>query len=196
MSTLTSNKKGDQFAFFLEDGLLDLFVGLGVAFAGLSILTGMIWMAGIFIPVFLPSIQAARKRLLAPRIGKMVQNSQQQAQTQRLLFSYTLLLGILFLAGIVLFLAFDFMSGPINNWLRQHFLLLLGTIFGSVWAFVGAMLKNKRFFLYGIMTFAALSTAQYTAVPFWLAMVALGILIAFVGLLILIRFLERYPKVK
>ena len=108
----------------------------------------------------------------------------------------TLLLGVLFLAGIGMFLAFEYMPGAVNVWLRQYFLLALCAIFGSVGVFAGTMLKIGRFHLYGALTFAALSAAQFTALPFWLSLTVLGGLITLVGLLILLRFLHENPVIE
>jgi hypothetical protein len=153
----------------------------------------MVWMAGIFIPVFLPSFQAARKRFLEPRIGALPPNSQQQSQNQKVLLLVTLLMGILFLAGIGMFFAFDTLSGPLNDWLRNYFLIVTGIIFASVWLFAAAMLKINRFYLYGAFTFLTLAAAQFTALPFWIAMVLLGVLIILSGTIILIRFMQQHP---
>jgi hypothetical protein len=193
MSALTTNKLENKYTLYHKDGLMDIFIGLGVIFAGLFIWTELVWMAAIFIPVFLPSFQAARKRFLQTRIGELEDNQQQVAQAQKLILSITLLLGLLFLAGIGVFLAFDFMSGAVSEWLRQYFLLILGAIFGGVWVFAGWMLKIMRFYLYGAFTFVFLGVAQFLVLPFWLALVMLGGMIVLVGLMVLIRFCQQYP---
>ncbi len=191
----TSKFKYTKNRIFLShnDGLIDLFIGFAILFAGLFLWTEMVWMAGIFVPVLLPSFQAAQKRFLEPRIGELSQNYQQQVQSQKVVFSITLLLGVLLLGGVGMFFAFGFTTGPFNNWLRQYFLLIIGVIFSSVWLFAAAMQKINRFYLYAAFTFMALATAQFTALPFWIALVVLGGLIASVGLLILIRFIEQHP---
>ena len=196
MSTLASKKIESRYITYQQDGLLDIFIGLGIAFAGLFLWAGLVWLVGIFVPVFTPTFQAARRRFVQTRIGYQDQNPRGQVQTQKLVFSITLLLGILFLAGIMMFLAYDMMSGAVNAWLRQHFLLVLGAIFGSVWVFAGTTLKNVRFYAYGAFTFAVLCAAQFGAVPFWLALTILGGIIVIVGLLMLFRFLRRYPAVE
>lgn len=194
MSTLTSNKIENRISTYHNDGLMDLFIGFAIFFAGLFLWTEMVWMAAIFIPVFLPSFQAARKRFLEPRIGKLPQSSQQQAQNQKALHWVTLLLGVLFLAGIGMFFAYGVMSGPLNDWLRNYFLLVIGAIFASVWLFAAAMLKINRFYLYGAFTFSTLAAAQFTLLPFWVALAILGGLIILVGTIILIRFMLQHPQ--
>lgn len=193
MSTLITNNTDNRIFSHYDDGLMDLFIGFAIFFAGLFLWTEMVWMAAIFIPVFLPSFQAARKRFLEPRIGELPQSSQQQAQNQKILLSVTLLLGVLLLGGIGMFFAFGFMTGSFNDWLRQYFLLILGSVFASVWLFAAAMLKIKRFYLYAVFTFATLAAAQFTALPFWIVLAILGGLIVLSGIIILIRFIQQNP---
>jgi hypothetical protein len=193
MSIITSNKIDNQIVSYHKDGLLDLFIGFAIFFAGLFLWTEMVWMVGIFIPVLLPSFQAARKRFLEPRIGELPHNSQWQAQKQKALLWVTLLLGLLFLAGVGMFYAYGEMSGPLNDWLRPNFLLVLGVVFASVWFLAAAMLKINRFYLYAIFTFVILVLAQYTALPFWIALAILGGLIILSGTVFLIRFIQQHP---
>jgi hypothetical protein len=196
MSTSGIDKMENKYTLYHKDGLMDIFIGLGIIFAGLFIWTELVWMAAIFIPVFLPSFQAARKRFLQTRIGELEHNSQQEEKAQKLILSITMLLGVLFLAGIGMFLAFDFLSGAVNEWLRNYFLLMLGTIFGGVWAFAGWMLKIVRFYMYGAFTFLILGAAQFLPMPFWVALAALGGMIVLVGLMVLIRFRQQYPIIE
>lgn len=193
MSIQTSKEADNRISLYQQDGLQDIFIGLGILFAGLFLWTEMVWMAAIFIPVFLPTFQAARKRFLEPRIGILHPNSKQQAQNQKVLLYAALLLGILMLAGIGMFFVFDLQSGPVSDWIQQYFLLAIGMIFASVWTFAGAMLKLQRFYLYAVFTLIALAAAQFTALPFWLALATLGGMVAFVGLLVLIRFVQQHP---
>ena len=153
MSALTTKESDNRMFLYHNDGLLDIFVSLGILFAGLFLLTEMVWMAAIFIPVFFPSFQAARKRFLEPRIGGLVRNSQEQAQNQKIFLYVALLMGVLFLAGIGMFWSFDLISGSVYVWLRNYFLLVIGLIFASVWVFAGAMLRIHRFYLYAVFTF-------------------------------------------
>ena len=193
MSTITSNQIDNQIASYHKDGLMDIFIGFAIFFAGLFLWTEMVWMAGIFIPVLLPSFQAARKQFLEPRIGELPHNSQQQAQAQKVLLMTTLLLGVLFLAGIGMFYAYGELSGPLNEWLRPNFLLVLGIIFAGMWLFAAAMLKINRFYLYAAFTFSALALAQLMAFPIWIALAILGGLIILSGAIILIRFIRQHP---
>jgi len=196
MNKLISNDTNNTLLFYPGDGLLDIFIGLGILFAGLFLWTGLVWMVAIFIPTLLPSFQAARRNFLENRIGIQALDSHRQVPAQKLQLAMTMMFVVLLLVGIGMLFAFGFMSGSLNEWLRQYFLLAFGLIVAGVWLFAGAVLKLKRFYLYALFTFAALTTAQYTVLPFWLAMALLGGVITCVGLLVLIRFLQQHPIIR
>jgi len=193
MSARISNKIENRSILDPEDGLLDVFVGFGIFLAGLFMWTEMVWMVAIFVPILFPGMQAARKRFLQSRIGNLDHDPQLQARAQKILFIVTFLLGVLLLAAVGMFLAFEEISGPVNDWVRQYFLLLLGCVLAGVWALAAALLKIGRFYLYGVFTLVTFGAAQITTLQFWMALSILGGLIVLVGLLLLIRFVQQHP---
>jgi len=183
----------NRFLLYFNDGLIDIFIGMGIFFAGLFLWSEMVWMAAIFIPIFLPSFQSARNRFLKPRIGMVGHAPQFQAQGVKLLLYFALLLGVFVLAGVGMFLAFGVISGPVNDWIRNYFLLILGAVFGSVWVIAAMMLKVSRFYLHAFLTFISLVSVQFVGFPFWVALSLTGGLIIIIGLIVFIRFLQEYP---
>ncbi len=190
MSVQFSKESDKSISLYHKDGLLEIFIGLGVMFAGLFMLAEMVWLVAIFIPIFLPSFQAARKRFLQPGIGSLEHNSMPQAQTKKVFSSVTLLCVALLVAGIGMFFGFGVISGPVNDWLQQYFPLAIGVIFACAWIAAAAMLKSNRFYLYAAFTFATLGAAQFIPLPLWVTLTTLGGLISTVGLLTLIRFVR------
>ena len=189
----TKQEIDNRYVLYHKDGLLDIFIGMGIFFAGLFLWSEMVWMAAIFIPIFMPVFQSARKRFLEPRVGELDHDPNSQAQGQKVLLYTTLLLGVLVLVGVGMFFGYSLISGSVNDWIRNYFLVILGAIFGSVWVFAAVMLKVSRFYLYALLTFVPLSAAQFTGLPFWAALSLTGGLIILVGLIVFIRFLQEYP---
>jgi len=183
--------KTNQYLSYHKDGMQDFFIGLGISFAGIFIQTERVWMAGIFIPVLLPALQSARRRLLQPRIGEL--DDPQQARSQQTTLITTLVLGLLALAGVGMFFVFGMTSGPVNDWVRSYFLLIIGSVFGTTWALAALTLKIRRHFIYGLLTFAILATCQFTGLEFWVGLTTLGVLVALTGCVLLIRFLQDHP---
>jgi hypothetical protein len=181
--------------YFLEyrDGMVDIFIGLGILFAGLFLVSDMPWMAGIFIPLFLPSWKAARERLHRRRSLLLENDPFSRAQGQKVLLSITLLIGTLVLVGIGALLAPGLLSVPAMEWLRAYFLVGLGGIFAIVWAIAALVLKVSRFNLYAIFTFVLLAMAQFTNLPFWASLAIAGGSIMLAGMVVLLRFIQEHP---
>ena len=195
MSLTKAKKLDDQYFPNNQDGLPDIFVGLGVFFAGIFLKTELFWMAAIFIPTLMPSFQAARKRFLSSRTDKLDQNHTQTAKANNLKFAVTILLGLIFLTGSILFLSFSFLSNPVIIFLREYFLLMIGLIFSSIWILASMLLKIWRFTIYAGFTLFFMYLAQISIMPFWLSLVAQGVLIGLVGMWTLIMFIQRHPKI-
>jgi hypothetical protein len=189
----TTSKTDSRHSLYHKDGLLDIFIGLGIFFAGLFLWTEMVWMVGIFVPVFLPSFQSARKRFFHRRQGIHYHDPQSHNQGQKVLFYMTLLIGFLVLAGVGFFYAFSFYNEAVKDWLHASLLMILGGLFASVWIFAAFELRLPRFHIYGIGTFLLLAVSQLTSLTFWMAFVILGGLIFFVGLVRFFKFLQENP---
>lgn len=192
MSTISARETNNPYASYYKDGLTDVFLGFALMFVGLFIWLDTVWMGAIFIPVFLPSFQAARKRFLAPRLGDLGAEPQVSAKNQKATLMLTLLLGLLMLAGVGTFFLFN-VSEAFSTWMQSYFLLILGGVCASMWVMAAVMLKLKHFYLHAVVTFVAFSAVQLTVLPFGAAFLILGGGVALVGLLIVIRFMQQYP---
>jgi len=185
-----SMKSENPYSSFSEDGMVDIFIGLGIFFAGFFLWAEMVWMIAILIPAFLPSFQSIRKRFLESRVGNLVSNTNQYVINQKITLYVSLIMGILVLIGFWVVFMFELASFPV---IRQNILLVLGMIFVCLWIFAGAMLKIGRFLLYAALTLVVIVAAQLEIIPFWVTFVILGGVIAFAGLLVLTKFLKQYP---
>jgi hypothetical protein len=182
-----------KIAHFHKDGLLDLFAGLLILLSGAAMLSELVWMGGVFVAIFLPLWISARQKITYPRVAHLENTSSQQARTQKLLFMSMLMLGILALAGAVLFFGYDFLESPAGTWLRENVLFILGATFGAFWGAIGLVLRQARMHLYGLLTLLAFSAAQLAWLEFPWALALLGALISLGGLLTLALFLQAYP---
>jgi hypothetical protein len=182
-----------RYFVYHQDGWQDLFIGLAILMAGAFIIGDLSWMPAIFIPVLLPAGQNARKRFLDRRLDLQDLPIRQASDGQKAIYSTTIVLGLLVLAGVGAFFIFAQTSSQALTWMRQYFMLVLGTLFGSVWLYFAYLLRLPRFGLYGLLTFILLAGVQYTGLSFGLALIALGAAIALVGLFILIRFMQQHP---
>ena len=192
MSTISTKEINSCYDSYYKDGLIDVFLGLALMFAGLFLWADKIWMGAIFVPAFTPAFQATRKRFLHSRLGNLNDEPQLQAPNQKVLLSVTLLLGLLMLVGTGTFFLFNF-SGAFSEWMQSYFLLIFGGVCASMWVFAAVMLKLKHFYLNAVVTFTVFSATQLTALPFGAAFLILGGVVTLVGLFILIRFIQDHP---
>ena len=188
-----NNEMNAPLIAYQEDGLVDIFIGLGIFCAGLFIRTELAWMVAIFVPTFLPAFQAARKRYLKPRMNESDHGTQQQVQSQKNVLFITFMLGLLLFAGLAMFYGFGMLTGPVNDWIRHYFLLILGGVFASVWGLAAIIMKQRRYFLHALATLVPMVVAHYTNLPFWMALSLIGGLILLVGLGVFIHFLQTNP---
>jgi hypothetical protein len=188
-----NQENANRYAFYHRDGLQDILIGISIFCAGLFIRSELVWMVAIFVPALMPSLSKARNRFLSSRVTDIEDQPQSVGGSQNILFRGLLMFGVLALLALGVLFAIDLMSGPLNIWIREYILLILGAVFSITWVFGGLMLKLGRFFLYGALTFGAFAVAQFLSLPLWLSLVGLGITITLVGLAVFIRFLLVHP---
>jgi len=180
-----------------EHGLWDIAIGLLWLSFGLSILTGIAWMTPIWVAVALPAMQQSMRRLIAPRIGHVTFRGRRRRSMSRV----TAILTVTALLGLVFFLLTSWSTrsdAPAAiDWFRTHMLALIGLIWGGALGVAGWAADFPRLYTYGGILFGALLGADL-GLPYNLAEALLGVgaLITAAGLILLLRFLWRYPPLQ
>jgi len=182
------------YAYFTEDGLIDLAVGLvilgfgGLLFLDLPVFTGVL---GV-VPLGLWYL--GKRCITAPRIGVI-----RPGQTiERKLKGF--LLTMVIVGGGVLPLFLLMRSGGQSS--SEYSLLLFAMILAVGLSSLGLALKVNRLYIYAIALFFAMANGSVfnRAVAgsdlFVLSVIVTGVIITLAGILILIRFMLRYPVVK
>jgi len=178
-----------------EDGIWDIALGLLLFGFGLSVLTGMTAVVAGGIAAGLVAVGEIKRRVAEPRIGRV----RFKARRRRQLGGVSWLLALLSLTGVLVFLFLLWTTrGSAPPWaiaIRDHFLIVIGLIWGGAAAFGGWWLGVRRFAVYGAMIAAALIAADLGGgLSFATALLACGGAIAFSGTTLLLRFLRRYPR--
>lgn len=180
-------KSGDFLS--LTDGLLDLFIGVYVLFAAVSIWSGLFWMAGILIPVLIPVYQAASNRFRNKQGITSRKSSVNNINTKKPL-TISIYLGFVFLLGVVLLGIFSGLIPIDSSWFRNNILLILGTVFGATWIVLGILHRIPRYYLNGLVTLLIFIALKWTNLPFWSALIILGSWISLVGFIAFIKYQE------
>lgn len=177
-----------------QDGLGDISAGAIILGFGIGLLTGMIWLSGVWIPLLVPIWQDAKKRL-ARRRGISAETPAQihHAKTKlAMLFAVgtlTLLLGLVF---FMIFSQKSLLPG-LRIWLQEYFELALGGLAALLFAIFGAINRTGRFFLYALLAMAIFTAGYLFQISPGISMTMLGGLVFLAGLIVLIRFLREHP---
>jgi hypothetical protein len=182
------------YLFYSEDGLADLGVGLMIFGFGTLLMADAPYLIGLLGFVAYIVWYLGKHTLVIPRVGSI----QPGPQIKRRLFGFFLNL-FFFGAGA---LAFYLVGGGKEN-LTSFIspLMIFGLVVGLGISSLGLALKASRFYLYGLLVFAAmivgeLLSASVTQVdPFLVSVISAGGIITLSGLIILGKFMSKYPGV-
>ncbi len=186
-----------------QDGLIDIVIGLYALAFGLGIIADKILefsfatiMPAIMIAIVLPIWIQAKRKITMPRIGFVKFG----ARGANKLFA--LLLGLA-VAGLGAALAFGvFMATGQNGtpfWIEilfQYGMIWIGlgsAVIGSLFAYTMGL---KRLHGYGLLTLALFASGHFLGVPFEYLLLAIGSVIIASGVVLLVRFVRRYPLPK
>ena len=179
------------FLNYHKDGILDIYLGMGIAFTSVIFFNLFPGMMGI--PVLLPILYAAsKKQFTIPRLGYVKFNE----KTGRARNSTTLavLLGIIsLLAGIFVFKSqiatgTSFVEPLILNWQITIAVLLLG-----IFSLFGYVTELKRMYLYAIVSFVVFTSGLILPMPGYLLIITVGGVVCLNGIIHLYKFTNQYP---
>jgi len=187
-----SIKKFEKTAFrsFWNDGLLDLMVGLVVLLVGISW-----WQDIAVLGVVFPAICASmwfplRMRLVEPRMGYVEFSGERELKVRS--FRYGL---IAFFTGTMAFgiVVFVLWKGDVLPHAAQWIAGLPLVLIAIPAVFFALFTNCRRFSVYALFLFLAGVEVIYQGWEPHVGLIASGIFITVVGLVILVRFLSRYP---
>lgn len=179
-----------------EHGLWDLAVGLLLLSFGVGILTELYWISAIVVPVGLPVMRGLARRAIVPRIGHATFRGRRKRSPAHV----QLILAALALAGVGMFALTAFATREAApawaTWLRSHFIVVIGLIWGGALAVAGWAVDYPRLYAYGGLVLGALLAVDRIPTGYHLghALIGVGGLIVLVGAGLFLRFLRRYPR--
>lgn len=189
--------ESDQDAYLHDhrDGLVDIFAGTTILVVGAFMMTELFWMGAVMVPLMLPLLRDAKKRITAPRLNNLEKTTGGLKSANKTIMMMVILGFLVLMLGLILF--FLFLGGSELNWLREwvseYFGLVMGVIGASLLASVAAINGLRRFYLYAVLTLFSFSAMAYFGFHLGIALMALGALILTSGIIILIRFIGEYP---
>ncbi|KPL17698.1 MAG: hypothetical protein AMJ92_11285 [candidate division Zixibacteria bacterium SM23_81] len=192
MSEQIDVKKIERKAYmsYHQDGLWDIFLGAIILAWGVSMMTEMASMNGVWFVVLFPLLMAAKRRITYPRLGYA-----EFPRARRSKLQMTILLAIVMLLGVLVLLLWmsQLGSSSLRDWLRQYFKIAFGAMVAIVLALMAVIHWIKRLYVYAGVIFLSFAGAQRLNFHMKFSFIAAGAIIAFSGLVLLIRFLRKYP---
>jgi len=185
------------YLYYHQDGLVDIFIGLGILFLGLSMFAEAAWMVAIYPILLLPAWQSVKKSITAPRMGwaelALVQRVRKRLDRTLVVSEVTIML--LLLLGLFMFWVQERDNTPpaLQRWFKEYFGLALGlsgALFASLTAFLSGI---KRFHLYAISGVVVFVAGYLLDMSLSLSVSLMGGLTLLIGSAALVRFLCRHP---
>jgi hypothetical protein len=187
------------FSSYFDDGLWDIYGGLIFLGFGLSMLTGLGFLIAVFAGVAI-SLLLLRRQILLPRLGYVKFSAERQAKTKKQKLAAMIIGTITMILGIVFMVLFTTGAAPdwLADWMEDNFLVAFGGFLALAVA-VGAYLVGVwRYFIYAGIVFIAFIIASILRPQDLEGVVitAASGLVLLSGIVILVRFLRRYPAGK
>lgn len=175
-----------------QDGLLDVFVGLAALFIAIFLWIApdmLIYIMGTMF-VWVLIYMAAKKSVIVPRLG-YVEFSRERNTRSSVILLYVVVLNIV----AVIITMFAWINPSIfTDIIEPNGFLIIGAAFASIFAVVAYGTGIRRFYAYGVVTLLAFSFSQFLFLPFYLPILSLGVVMSVVGMLLLYKFVRKYPK--
>jgi len=180
------------FMVYNEDGLVDIALGFVFLGWGVLLVVGPPFLITLLGPIALGIWYFGKRLIAAPRVG-LIEPGEKMADRNRNLAVALLFLGALAFVGILI----GVLEG--SSALEEYALGLVGLVVAGGVCVLAYLLQANRLYAYATLLFLAFTggaalAERITAVDaFLVSIIVAGALIMVSGLVVLARFLRRYP---
>jgi hypothetical protein len=177
------------FTSYFDDGIYDMMIGLLFLVFGLGLYLDIGGLIGVFTGLAAVMPLIFKRSVTLPRYGliKPLEHQKRKLST----------LGIAsVVVGLLVFFVFVVGSASsITSILRTNGLLLMGLLWGGMLSLLAYFLHYERLYLYALLiAFSFVSGEWLISLP--IKMILSGSIILINGIRVMIRFLQRYPKIE
>jgi len=177
---------------YSEDGLVDIAIGFVILVWGVLLVVEPSGLIGLIGPLAFAIWYLGKRFITIPRIGR-IQPSQKMERKLRNLAIFLLVLGVIALGGVLTgwIVGYAFSSG--------YSLGILGLVIAAGVSLLAYLLNAARLYAYAVLLFIAfaggeiLSASITTFDAFAFSVILAGALILVSGLVVLVRFVRKYP---
>jgi len=181
-----------------QDGLWDIFLGLGVLGMALDMAFGTsIWFIPLWLVGYSLALLAGKELVTKPRVGNLMVSSQQNARLENALTILVILGLVAMLGGGCFFILQMKELLPWSVWLGQYAWLFMGSLAATGFSVLGYFgIGGKRYYLYALLTFIVFAVRHMLNAPLLPYVFFTAALLLIPGVALLLRFLLRYPKIE
>lgn len=179
-----------------QDGLIDIIIGFLTLGFGMNVATDssawslLGWMPIIF---YVP----LKNQITVPRFGYFKFDTAREAQRRKGILGFLIMGGLVvflvFVLGMVMFLLSDSSPPPAVLWMREYPLLLYGLLGALIFGLAGLIGAIRRLLVYALLSLFIMISGQVLGTQQFVPFLLLGGAIFVVGVVLLVRFLRKYP---
>lgn len=179
-----------------QDGIWDIFIGMAFLSVGILVAVNLTSFVGIYPAVIAGMILfliKAKKSFTQSRLGHIEPSDKWRIKEKKNLMILQIVGFLSVVAGIINFVAF---SGR-ADWqisIRDLGLIPFGVVCSTIIFIVGSLLGMKRFLFYAVLILGFFIVGHYADTPFYAYFILLGLIITICGIIVLVRFIRRYPR--
>jgi len=187
--------KRQIYLFYSEDVLADVAVGLMIFGFGILLLIDLPALMGLLGLIPFSVWYLGKQSLVVPRVGSIQPGGEIKKRFAGF-FINLVILGV----GILGFYILNQRSG--YKFISSNPLALFGFVVALAISSLGLMLKSNRFYFYGGLVFLAMAAGEFlgrsivTVDPFLVSVISAGLIIMIAGIIVLVKFINKYPVVK
>ncbi|MCP4422712.1 MAG: hypothetical protein GY805_39390 [Chloroflexi bacterium] len=176
-----------------QDGILDLVIGLSILGFGINMYTdssAFIVLSWFGIMLYAP----LKARITIPRMGYVQFDEVRTRKTKQMVMLAIGMSTFSLFLGLFVFVRSDNFSASFSQWFEQYYLLVLGAFPAIILAGAALWLGVNRLLLHALLIVGIIYAGIQLDVPEPYYVMVLGGIISLVGLWLLVRFLQKYPK--
>ena len=179
---------------YYQDGLLDILIGLFILGFGMGMADLPAFIPSTLLTMSILCFWPARRFISYPRIGYVTFSPERRAKEKKKLAALVILCIAPLMVSIIIMKGFP--SSEWAIWLKRHD-VLFGEVILAVLVSIGAILYGvKRLYVYAGLTMMVFAAHYLLKTPSHLFFITLGIVILVSGIVMLIRFLRKYPRIE
>ena len=179
------------------DGLLDIAIGLGILILTVAMILDQTAFTGVWIVLLLPALRSVKKSLTVPRLRYTDFRPAPNAQWKVKLVIVTVagVVALLFTLGLVVFTRNETIPA-LTAWIREYGLVVVGVLLAGLLSLIAWATGAKRVYTYAALAVIAFASGHWFNLEFTVYLTVLGTVILLSGIVVLVRFLRKYPILK